>query len=86
MIARKAELFKSYDAYEDTAIIYYSKAAAAFDKAGKLDAIEKQHYKIAVNYLIDLNDEKKANTKLPADIAKYTAESKKWNAVYDKIK
>lgn len=87
LIAKREDLYKKYDVYEDTAMSYYEKAALAFGKADKVEAFEKQHYKNAVNYLIELNDDKKAsNAKKPAEAAKYAAASKKWAEVYDKIK
>jgi hypothetical protein len=87
LITKREDLYKQYDAYEDTAMIYYEKAAVAFGKADKVEAFEKQHYKNAVNYLIELNDDKKtSNAKKPAEAAKYAAASKKWSDVYDKIK
>ncbi len=87
LITKQDELYKLYDAYEDTAMMYYEKAAVAFGKQDKLEAYEKQNYKNAVNYLIELNDDKKtSNAKKPAEAAKYAAASKKWTDVYDKIK
>lgn len=86
LIAKRTDLYKLYDADEDTAIVYYEKAATAFEKADKMEPFEKQHYKNAVSYLIDMNDEKQRSTKIPANAAKYAAASKKWSALYSAIK
>ena len=48
---------------------------------------DKQQYKKAASYLADIYANKKVNAKgKPADQAKYAAEEKKWNDVYDSIK
>jgi hypothetical protein len=87
LITKQDQLYKQYDAYEDSAMAYFEKAAAAFGKAEKVEPFEKQHYKNDVSFLIDLNDEKaKNNAKKPTEAAKYAAASKKWTDVYDKIK
>ena len=88
LIAKREALYKEYDGYTDQAIVFYEKAANAFSKQATLENIEKQSYKNAVSYLIDLNAEKKNNSAKtkPAESAKYAAQEKKWNDVYSKIK
>src|SRR5260221_5204768 len=66
----------------------YEKAAEIFSK--KTEALklqDKQQYKKAVSYLADIYNYKKMKAKAkPADAAKYAAEEKKWNDLYDSIK
>ena len=85
---KRLTLNNEYAANIDLAIANYEKAALAFGKKDKLENIEKQSYKNAVSFLIDLNGEKKrtfAKSK-PAESAKFAAMEKKWTDVYSNIK
>jgi hypothetical protein len=65
----------------------YEKAAAIFAKKEKLTGQDKQQYKKVTGYLGDIYQNKKIKAKgNAADVAKYTAEEKKWSDVYDSIK
>ena len=87
MTARREALYKDYYATLDAAVPYFEKAADRFAKTTTLEPIEKQFYKNAASNLIDIYSMKKTNAKgKPADIAKFTAEQKKWETTYDTIK
>jgi hypothetical protein len=65
----------------------YEKAAAIFAKKEKLTGQDKQQYKKVTGYLGDIYQNKMIKAKgNAADVAKYTAEKKKWDDVYDSIK
>ena len=91
-IAKRDMLDKKYSETLDGAREPYEKVAAIF--AGKPKSEDKnqamrdkQQYKKAVSYLADIYANKRINAKgKPADIAKYTAEEKKWNDLYESIK
>jgi hypothetical protein len=91
-IAKRDMLDKKYSEALDGAREPYEKAAALFAKkpvsTEKNQAQrDKQQYKKVTSYLADIYANKRINAKgKPADIAKYTAEEKKWNALYDSIK
>jgi hypothetical protein len=91
-IAKRDMLDKKYSETLDGAREPYEKVAAMFAKRpineNKNQAMrDKQQYKKAVSYLMDIYANKRINAKgKPADIAKYTAEEKKWSDVYDSIK
>jgi hypothetical protein len=91
-IAKRDMLDKKYSETLDGAREPYEKAANMFAKRplneNKNQAMrDKQQYKKAVSYLMDIYANKRINAKgKPADIAKYTAEEKKWSDVYDSIK
>ena len=65
----------------------FKKAADIFDKKPKpLTGGEIQRYKNIAGYLGDIATYKKNKSKgNAADVAKYTAEEKKWNDLYDEI-
>ena len=91
-IAKRDMLDKKYSETLDGAREPYEKAAIMFAKRplneNKNQAMrDKQQYKKAVSYLMDIYANKRINAKgKPAEIAKYTAEEKKWSDVYDSIK
>lgn len=65
----------------------YEKAAAIFAKKEKLSGQDKQQYKKVTGYLGDIFMGKKIKAKgNAADVAKYAAEEKRWNDVYESIK
>ncbi|MES1218283.1 MAG: hypothetical protein ABUT20_22445 [Bacteroidota bacterium] len=65
----------------------YEKSAAILAKKGTLSTQDKQQYKKVSSYLADIYAYKKNKAKAkPADAAKYAAEEKKWNDLYDSIK
>lgn len=86
-IAKRDALDKQYGDALELAREPYEKAAEIFAAKGQLELRDKQQYKKACNYLADIFAFKKIQAKgKPADIAKYTAEEKKWNDRYDSIK
>lgn len=89
----KAEGLKRTDAkyaeYLEAGREPYEKAAAIFAKKGlsNLNGSDKQQYKKAAGFLEDIYNFKKEQAKgKPADIAKYTAEAKKWGDLYSSIR
>lgn len=73
---------KAREPYEKAAGILASKTAN-----GKLTASQQQQYKKVAGYLGDIYNFKRTQAKgNAADIAKYTAESKKWNDLYDSLR
>ncbi len=78
---------KKYGEYLEAGRVPYEKAAAVFAKKSTLNASDKQQYKKAAGFLEDIYNYKKEQAKgKPADIAKYTAEAKKWGDLYLSIK
>lgn len=86
-VAKRDALDEKYGLALDAAREPYEKAAAIFAKKEKLTGQEKQQYKKVAGYLGDIYMNKKIRAKAkPADQAKFAAEEKKWNDVYDSIK
>lgn len=86
-IAKRDQLDKQYGDALELAREPYEKAAEIFAARGQLELRDKQQYKKCCNYLADIFAFKKVQSKgKPADLAKYTAEEKKWNDRYDSIK
>lgn len=86
-IQKRDELDEQYGTALELARTPYEKAAAIYSRKSSLTGIEKQQYKKATGYLMDIYGYKKARSKgKPADAAKYAAEEKKWNDVYESIK
>ena len=91
-IAKRDMLDKKYSNALEGAREPYEKVVAIFavktKNEDKNQALrDKQQYKKAASYLADIAANKKINSKgKPADIAKYTAEEKKWNDLYESIK
>lgn len=80
---------KKYAEYLEAGRVPYEKAAEVFAKKGtsSLSGSDKQQYKKAAGFLEDIYNFKKEQAKgKPADIAKYTAEAKKWGDLYLSIK
>jgi hypothetical protein len=81
---------KKYGEYLEAGREPYEKAAAVFAKKTNLNGNDKQQYKKAAGFLEDIYNYKIEQTKKekgkPADIAKYTAEAKKWGDLYLSIK
>lgn len=87
--AKKAELAKQYDEAYYSAVEPYEKAGAIYAKKGlaNLNGSEKQQYKKAAGYLGDIYVYKADMAKgKPADVAKFTAEARKWNDLYAAIR
>jgi len=91
-VAKREALDKKYSDALEGAREPYEKAAALFAAKPKSEdknqvMRDKQQYKKAVSYLTDIYANKRINAKgKPAEIAKYTAEEKKWNDLYESIK
>lgn len=86
-IAKRDLLDKQYGDALEGAREPYEKAAEIFAVKQDMHLKDKQQYKKACNYLADIFAFKKVQSKSkPADLAKYTAEEKKWNDRYDSIK
>jgi len=78
---------KKYGEYLESGREPYEKAAAIFAKKSNLSATDKQQYKKAAGFLEDIYNYKKEQAKgKPAEIAKYSAEAKKWGDLYASIK
>ncbi len=85
-LAKKEALLKEYETNVDQAASYYEKAIAIYSKLTSPTAIEKQQYRNAVSYLIDINREKKENSRgKVADYDKYEKAEKKWTELYSKL-
>jgi hypothetical protein len=84
--AVRDELTKQYEAAGDKAREYYEKAVNIYSKLPSPTSLEKQQYRNAVSYLIDLTAEKKNNSKgTPAMYDKWEKEEKKWSDIYHKM-
>ena len=78
---------KKYGEMLEAGRVPYEKAAAVFASKSNLNASDKQQYKKAAGFLEDIYNYKKEQSKgKPADVAKYTAEAKKWGDLYSSIK
>lgn len=89
-IDKRDALDKAYGEAFDKAREPYEKAAsilATKSQSGKLTASQQQQYRKVAGYLGDIYNFKKTQAKgNAADIAKYTAEAKKWNDLYDTLR
>lgn len=86
-IQKRDELDQQYSEVYDKARDPYEKAAAIFAaKINSLSGSQKQQYRKVAGYLGDIYNFKKAQAKTPADVTRYTAESKKWNDLYDSLR
>ncbi|MEI9912470.1 MAG: hypothetical protein WDO71_24150 [Bacteroidota bacterium] len=86
-VAKRDALDLEYGLILDKAAEPYEKAAAILAKKEKLTGQDKQQYKKVTGYLGDIYQNKKIRAKgKPADQAKYEAEKKKWDDVYESIK
>lgn len=84
--AARDELSKKYETASDKAREYYEKAANVYAKNTSPSLIEKQQYRNAVGYLVDLCAEKKNNSKAtPSLYDKWEKEEKKWSDLYHKM-
>jgi hypothetical protein len=84
--ALRDELNKKYEEASEKARQYYEKAANIYSQKSTLASMEKQQYRNAVGYLIDLSAEKKNNSKgTPALYDKWEKEEKKWSELYHKM-
>ncbi|MES2647170.1 MAG: hypothetical protein V4717_09865 [Bacteroidota bacterium] len=84
--ALRDEITKQYEAAGDKAREYYEKAVNIYSKLPSPTSLEKQQYRNAVSYLIDLTAEKKNNSKgTPALYDKWEKEEKKWSDIYHKM-
>lgn len=87
-IAKRDALDKKYGDALELAKEPYEKATEIFKAKTSLEQKEKQQYKKAASYLADIYAFKKAmatKAKSP-DAAKYAAEEKKWNDLWESIK
>ncbi len=90
-VAKRDLLDKKYGDALEGARDPYEKAAALFGVKPKSDdknqaLRDKTQYKKVVSYLADIYAFKKAQAKAPADKAKFAAEEKKWNDLWESIK
>jgi hypothetical protein len=86
-IAKRDELDKKYGEWLEKAREPYEKAAALLAKKTELSPREKQQYRNIAGYLGDIYNFKKTQAKAnPGDAAKYEAEAKKWNDLYDNLR
>lgn len=86
-VAKRDALDKQYADAFDKAREPYEKAAVLLAAKSTLTGSQKQQYRKVAGYLGDIYNYKKTQAKgNQADIAKYTAESKKWNDLYDTLR
>jgi tetratricopeptide (TPR) repeat protein len=89
-IQKRDALDEEYGNALDAARVPYEKAVEIYTKrVGSLTGPEKQQYKKAIGYLSDIYKYKKeraTKAKATADAAKFAAEQKKWDDLYDSIK
>lgn len=86
-ISKRELLDKQYADALETERIPYEKAAAIFAAKSNLSIREKAQYKNLAGKIADVYSFKKIQARAkPADAAKYAAEEKKWNDVYESIK
>lgn len=87
-IAKRDQLDKEYQQTLEMILEPYLGAAAIYSAKTQLDAREKQQYKNIAGYLAEIYETKKkrAPKDKPAEAAKWAAEEKKWNEVYESIK
>jgi hypothetical protein len=86
-IQKRDALDKEYVQALDASIEPYEKAAAIYAGKSSLTQREKQQYKYIAGDLGEIYGFKKTQAKgKPAELAKFTAEEKKWNDLYDTIK
>ncbi|HEX7903164.1 MAG TPA: hypothetical protein VF487_04725 [Chitinophagaceae bacterium] len=87
-LQKRDALDQQYGATLDKVIAPYEKAASIFAaKLSTLSIRDKNQYKYIVGDLGEIYGYKKGQAKgKPADLAKFTAEEKKWNDLYDTIK
>jgi hypothetical protein len=86
-VAKRDALDAEYGVALNAAKDPYEKAAAIFAKKQTLTGVQKQQYKKVSGYLGDIATYNKNRSKAkPADLAKWTAEEKNSNEVYDSIK
>jgi len=84
--AKREELKKKYFDAITSSGLYFQKAVDIYSKIATPSNIEKQQYRNAVSYLIDINRELKDNSKgKPAEYDKFEKEEKKWTAEYSKL-
>lgn len=84
-VEKRKELQAKYESEIQKAGKYYVSASAIYEKDTELTSMEKQNYRNAVSYLIDINKDLKnaaIRDKNTADEAKYAAEEKKYMALY----
>jgi hypothetical protein len=86
-IARRDALEKKYGDALEQAREPYENAVKVFEKRTDLNVRDKQQYKKAVSYLVDIAAYKKVQAKPNSpEYVKYAAEEKKWNDLWDKLK
>ncbi len=90
-IAKRDMLDKTYGNQLESAREPYEKAVVILEARAKekngLDIRDKEQYKKAANFLSEIAQYNRIRAKGNAtDVAKYTAQEKKWNDLYDSIK
>ncbi len=87
-IAQRNQLDKEYNDALEMILEPYLAAAKIYGSMKTLEARDKQQYKNIAGYLSEIYETKKKRTpkEKSAEIAKWTAEEKKWFDVYDSIK
>lgn len=87
-IAKRDQLDKDYTQALEMILDPYLAAAKIYASKASLDSREKQQYKNVAGYLAEIYESKKKRTAKDktAEIAKWAAEEKKWNDVYESIK
>jgi hypothetical protein len=85
--AKKTTLDAEYNKALLSAQYPYEKAAAIFEKRATLSPKDKQQYKKATSYLVDIASHKKLKAATgSAERKKWEEEEKRWGSIYDSIK
>lgn len=82
---KREDIRKRYNDAIAQASIYFEKATEIYGKLPSPTSMEKQQWKNAVSYLIDINGELKNANKGKPEYDKYEKEEKKWSAEYTKL-
>ncbi|HEX5653441.1 MAG TPA: hypothetical protein VFX58_10230 [Chitinophagaceae bacterium] len=86
-IQKRDALDQQYAKTLDATIEPYEKAAALFAKKSTLTVREKQQYRFIASDLAEIYGYKKGQAKSkPAEAAKFAAEEKKWNDLYETLR
>lgn len=85
-VAKRDALQVEITKANDNAIVYFEKAIARYAAISERSGLQKQQYKSAASYLIDLYKEKRDKSQPgSADDKKYAALEKKYNDLYSEI-
>lgn len=87
-VEKRKALQAEYEVHLEDAKTYYEKSVDVYKTVENLAGVEKQNYRNAVSYLIDIYKEKKdfaIRDKKPADEVKFAALEKKYSDLYSTL-